>query len=153
MAKKLKVWLNNKLNKRLRCTVVIKFYPIFITELVLTFLVFKYPNYFEFPKCGKWSPHLKILEIPGGRGGHQRPPGMENPGGWGGGANQRVFRGGGEGYFLEPHIPGLFYNGLPLMLSHHKTKQHQCFFDEKVFHLVKNSVRWTGQMLNSHLLC
>ena len=104
MAKKLKVWLNNKLNKRLRCTVVIKFYPIFITELVLTFLVFKYPNYFEFPKCGKWSPHLKILEIPGGRGGHQRPPGMENPGGWGG-ANQRVFcGGGGYGYFLEPHI-------------------------------------------------
>ena len=53
MAKKLKVWLNIELNKRLRCTVVIKFYPIFITVLVLTFLVFKYPNYFEFPKCGK----------------------------------------------------------------------------------------------------
>ena len=69
MAKKLKVWLNNKLNKRLRCTVVIKFYRIFITELVLTFFVFKYPNYFEFSKCGKQSPHLKILEIPGGRGG------------------------------------------------------------------------------------
>ena len=68
MAKKLKVWLSNKLNKRLRCTVVIKFYHIFITELVLTFFVFKYPNYFEFPKCGNRSPHLKILEIPGGRG-------------------------------------------------------------------------------------
>ena len=40
-----------------------------------------------------WSP-IKILEIPGGRGGHQRPPGTENPGGWGG-ANQNVFRGGG----------------------------------------------------------
>ena len=40
MAKKLKVWLNNKLNKRLRCTVEIKFYHIFITELVLTFFVF-----------------------------------------------------------------------------------------------------------------
>ena len=25
------------------------------------------------------------MEIPGGRGGHRRPPGMENPGGWGGG--------------------------------------------------------------------
>ena len=37
MAKKLKVWLNNKLNKRLRCTVVTKFYHVFITELVLTF--------------------------------------------------------------------------------------------------------------------
>ena len=41
MAKKQKVWLNNKLNKHLRCTVVIKFYHIFITELVLTFFVFK----------------------------------------------------------------------------------------------------------------
>ena len=98
MAKKLKVWLNNKLNKRLRCTVVIKFYRIFITELVLTFFVFKCPNYFEFSKCGKRSPHLKILEIPGGRGGHQRPPGMENPRRWGG-ANQRVFRGGGMDIF------------------------------------------------------
>ena len=85
MAKKLKVWLNNKLNKRLRCTVVIKFYRIFITELVLNFFVYKCPNYFEFPKCGKRSPHLKILEIPGGRGDHQRPPGTENPGRWGGG--------------------------------------------------------------------
>ena len=102
MAKKLKVWLNNKLNKRLRCTVVIKFYRIFITELVLTFFVFKYPNYFEFPKCGKRRPHLKILEIPGGRGGgHQRPPGTENPGG---GANQRVFRGGGMDIFWNHTI-------------------------------------------------
>ena len=41
MAKKLKVWLNNKLNKRLRCTVVIKFYRIFITELVLNFFKIK----------------------------------------------------------------------------------------------------------------
>ena len=98
MAKKIKVWLNNKLNKCLRCTVVIKFYRIFITELVLTFFVFKCTNYFEFPKYGKRSPHLKILEIPGGRGGHQRPPGMENPGGWGG-ANQSVFRGGGMDIF------------------------------------------------------
>ena len=31
------------------------------------------------------GPRLKILEIPGGEGGHQRPPGMENPGGWVGG--------------------------------------------------------------------
>ena len=29
------------------------------------------------------SPCLKILEIPGGRGGHQRPSGTEIPGGWG----------------------------------------------------------------------
>ena len=102
MAKKLKVWLNNKLNKRLRCTVVIKFYRIFITELVLTFFVFKYPNYFEFSKCGKRSPHLKILEIPGGRGGHQRPPGTENPGGWGG-CKSKSLPWWGYGYFLEPH--------------------------------------------------
>ena len=74
MAKKLKVWLNNKLNKRSRCTVVTKFYHVFITELVLTFFVFKYPNYFEFPKCGKRSPHLKILEIPGGEGGVIKDP-------------------------------------------------------------------------------
>ena len=100
MAKKLKVWLNNKLNKRLRCTVVIKFYHIFITELVLTFFVFKYPNYFQFPKGGKQSPHLKILEIPGERGVIKDPPGKENPRGWGGGgANQRVFCVGGMDIF------------------------------------------------------
>ena len=108
MAKKLKVWLNNKLNKHLRCTVVIKFFRIFITELVLTFFVFKCPNYFEFLKCGKRSPHFKILEIPGGRGGHQRPPGTENPGGWGG-ANQSVFRGGGMDIFWNHTI----WNSLP----------------------------------------
>ena len=96
MAKKLKVWLNNKLNKRLRCTVVTKFYHVFITELVLTFFVFKYPNYFEFPKCGKRSTHLKILEIPGGgRGVIKDPPEWKILGGGGGVANQRVFRGGG----------------------------------------------------------
>ena len=69
MVKKLEVWLNNKLSKCLHCTLVIKFYRIFVTELVFTFFVFKYQNHFEFPKDGKWSPHLKILEIPGGRGG------------------------------------------------------------------------------------
>ena len=68
MPKKLKVWLNNKLNKRLRCTVVIKFYRIFITELVLNF--FKIKN--SGNSWGEWG------------GGHQRPPGTENPGRWGG---------------------------------------------------------------------
>ena len=67
---------------------------IFVTELVFTFFVFKYQNHFEFPKDGKRSPRLKILEIPGREGGHQIPPGMENPGGWGG-AYQRVFCWGG----------------------------------------------------------
>ena len=85
MAKKLKVWLNNIIP--LHCTVVIRSYKIFVTDRVsIHFLCFKVP-----------------LEIPGGRGGHQRPPGMENPGGCGG-ANQRVFRGGGmDIIFLEPH--------------------------------------------------
>ena len=50
--KKLKVWLNNKLNKYLHCTVVIKFYRIFVTELVFTFFIFRYKNHFEFPKEG-----------------------------------------------------------------------------------------------------
>ena len=102
MAKKLEVWLNNKLNKCLHCAVVIKFYRIFVTELVFTFFVFKYENHFEFPKDGKRSLHLKILEIPGGRGGHQRPPGTENPGGWG--VQIKKSSVGGYGYFLEPHI-------------------------------------------------
>ena len=70
-AKKLKVWLNNKLNKRN------KIVPYFHT------CVIKYQNHFEFPKGGKWSPRLKILEIPGGRGVIIDPSGMENPGGWG----------------------------------------------------------------------
>ena len=83
MAKKLKVRLNNKLNKRLHCTVAIKFYSIFVTELAFNFFVLKYPNHCEFPKNGQRSRRLKILEIPGGSGGLHRPPGTENPGGWG----------------------------------------------------------------------
>ena len=63
LAKKLKVWLNNKLHKSLHCTIVIKFYRTFLTELVFTFFVFKYQNHFEFPKGGKRSPRLKIPEI------------------------------------------------------------------------------------------
>ena len=74
MVKKLKVWLNNKLNKYLHCTVVIIFYRIFVTELVFTFSVFRYENHFEFPKDGKQSPHSKILEIPGGRRGVIKDP-------------------------------------------------------------------------------
>ena len=74
MVKKLKVWLNNKLNKYLHCTIVIKFYRIFVTELVFTFFVFRYENHFEFPKDGKRSPCSKILEIPGGGGGVIKDP-------------------------------------------------------------------------------
>ena len=69
-----KVWLNNNLDKHLRYTVVIKFYRIFVTELVFTFIVFKYQNHSEFPKDGKRKPRLKILEIPGGRGGVIKHP-------------------------------------------------------------------------------
>ena len=63
LAKKLTVWMNNKLHKSLHCTIVIKFYRTFLTELVFTFFVFKYQNHFEFPKGGKRSPRLKIPEI------------------------------------------------------------------------------------------
>ena len=93
MAKKLKVWLNNKLNKRLRC----------ITELVLTFFLFKYPDYFEFPKGGKRSPHFKILEIPGGRAGIFKDPlDRKILGGGGGGRckSKCLPWGRGYGYFL-----------------------------------------------------
>ena len=87
MAKKLKVWLNNKLNKRLRCTVVIKFYRIFITELVLNF--FKKKN-----SGNSW-----------GEGGVIKDP-LEQKilGGGGGGANQRVFCGGGMDIFWNHTI-------------------------------------------------
>ena len=105
MAKKLKVWLNNKLNKRSRCTAVTKFYHVFITELVLTFFVFKYLNYFEFPKCGKRSPHLKILEIPEGEGGSSKTPLNRKSWGVGGCKSKSLpWGGGGNGYFLEPYI-------------------------------------------------
>ena len=61
MTKKLNVWLNNKLNKSLHYTIVIKFYRIFVTELALTFFVFKYQNH---------------PEIPGGKEVIKDPPGM-----------------------------------------------------------------------------
>ena len=82
-------------------SVVIKFYRIYVTKLVFTFSFYKYKNHFEFPRVVR-SPRLKFWKFLGGRGGHQRPPGPENPGGWEG-ANQKVFRG-GYGYILEPHI-------------------------------------------------
>ena len=80
---------------------------IFVTELVFTFFVFKYQNHFEFPKDGKQSLHLKILEIPGGRGVIKDLPGMENLGGWGVQTKESSLGGGGYGYFLEPHIIGI----------------------------------------------
>ena len=45
----------------------------------------------------------KIMEIPGGRGSNAKPPGTDNPVGWGV-KLEKTLRGGGYGYFLEPHI-------------------------------------------------
>ena len=99
MVKKLKVWLNNKLNKCLHCTVVIKFYCTFVTELVFTFFVFKYQNHFEFPKDGKPYPGRRCvglwpsLKIPAAReknllkflggGGPSKTPWNRKSWGWG----------------------------------------------------------------------
>ena len=99
MARKLNVWLNNKLNKSLHYTIVIKFYRIFVTELILTFFVFKYQNHLEFPKGEKRSPRLKTPEIPWGKGVIKDPLECKILGG--GGANQKVFRGEGGWIFSE----------------------------------------------------
>ena len=45
----------------------------------------------------------KIMEIPGGRGSNAKPSGTENPVGWGVKLENTLRRGGGYGYFLEPH--------------------------------------------------
>jgi len=46
------------------------------------------------------------MEIPGSGGSTVKPPGTENPGGWGFNL-EKTLCGGGYGYFLEPH--NLFY--------------------------------------------
>ena len=56
MAKKLNVWLNNKLNKSLDYTIVIKFYRIFVTELVLTFFVFSTKTTLNFQRVRSEAP-------------------------------------------------------------------------------------------------
>ena len=61
MVKKLKVWLNNKLNKCLHCTVVIKFYCTFVTKLVFTFFVFKYQNSLEQKILGMGGANQKVF--------------------------------------------------------------------------------------------
>ena len=61
MVKKLKVWLNNKLNKCLHCTVVIKFYRTFVTKLVFTFFVFKYQNPLEQKILGEGDANQKVF--------------------------------------------------------------------------------------------
>ena len=61
-------------------SVVIKFYRIYVTKLVFTFSFYQYKNHFEIPRVVR-SPRLKFWKFLGGEGGHQRPPGTENPGG------------------------------------------------------------------------
>ena len=108
MAKKLNVWLNNKLNKSLHYTIVIKFYRILVTALVLTFFVFKYQNHLEFPKGEKRSPRLKTPEIPGGKGwggGSSKTP--WNRKSWGVGSKSLPWRGGMEIFWnhtLSVHV-------------------------------------------------
>ena len=45
------------------------------------------------------------MEIPGGGGSNVKPSEMENPRGWGV-KLEKTLRGGGYGYFLEPHNQG-----------------------------------------------
>ena len=62
-------------------SVVIKFYRIYVTNLVFTFSFYKYKNHFEFPRVVR-SPRLKFWKFLGGGGVIKDPPGMENPEGW-----------------------------------------------------------------------
>jgi len=50
------------------------------------------------------KPCSRNVEIPGGRGGHQRPPWNGNSEGVGG-MQTKNLPWEGYGYFLEPHIP------------------------------------------------
>ena len=73
-----------------------------LTELEFTVFVLKYQNHFEFPKNGKESPRLKILEIPGGGGSSKTP--LERKILGGGGCKSKSLPWWRYGYFLEPHI-------------------------------------------------
>ena len=102
MAKKLIVWLNNKLNKSLHCTVIIQFYCIFITELIITFFVFKFQNHFEFPKDGKYS-LLKNSGNSWGEGGSSKTPLERKILRGGVQIKESSVGGGGVWIFLEQH--------------------------------------------------
>ena len=106
MVKKLKVWLNNKLNKYLHCTVVIKFYRIFVTELVFTFFVFRYKTHFEFPKEGVKAKSLfkNSGNSWGEEGESSKTAWNRKSWGGGGGCKTKSLHWWGYGYFLEPHI-------------------------------------------------
>ena len=52
--------------------VVIKFYRIYVTNLVFTFSFYKYKNHFEFPRVVR-SPRLKFCKFLGGGGSSKTP--------------------------------------------------------------------------------
>ena len=52
--------------------VVIKFYRIYVTNLVFTFSFYKYKNHFEFPRLVR-SPRLKFWKFQGGGGSWKTP--------------------------------------------------------------------------------
>jgi len=52
--------------------VVIKFYRIYVTNLVFTFSFYKYKNHFEFPRVVR-SPRLKFWKFLGGGGSSKTP--------------------------------------------------------------------------------
>ena len=52
--------------------VVIKFYRIYVTNLVFTFSFYKYKNHFEFPRVVR-SPRLKFWKFLGGGGSWKTP--------------------------------------------------------------------------------
>ena len=78
-------------------SVVIKFYRIYVTKLVFTFSFYQYKNHFEIPRVVR-SPRLKFWKFLGGEGGSSKTPWNGKSWGWGG-ANQKVFRGGGMDIF------------------------------------------------------
>ena len=101
MAKKQKVWLNNTIP--LHCTVVIRFYHIFVTDRVsIHFLCFKAPKPFWISKEWKGKSRFKnsgnsLGEV---RGSSKTP---WNGKSLGGGCKAKSLPWWGYGYFLEPH--------------------------------------------------
>ena len=75
-------------------SVVIKFYRIYVTNLVFTFSFYKYKNHFEFPRVVR-SPRLKFWKFLGGGRVIKDP------------LERKILGGGGYGYFLEPHITSI----------------------------------------------
>ena len=85
-------------------SVVLKFYHIYVTNLVLTFSFYKYKNHFEFPRVVR-SPRLKFWKFLGG-GRVIKDPLERKILGAGGGGKSKSLPWGRYGYFLEPHNEG-----------------------------------------------